>query len=93
MFLHNDLAASWTYRYFGENAPKVNAKQALSCGSNGGGDVVNCFCAGDYHAVKAEATLHGVTTEGRLMGSAQFDVAEQAGNERLHEALTVTCSR
>lgn len=82
-----DLAQPWQYSAHG--APDTE-QQFLSCGSNGGGDVVNCSCAQGFHALHAESSTRGVSTH--VFGesqTAQFGVGEQARRVE----LSVTCSR
>ena len=84
-----DLAAPWRYSFEGRADPQG---LFLSCSSNGGGDVVNCFCAEHFHPVTADGEAKGARVRGRVfddMRTAQFDVGDDA---RVVE-LTVTCSR
>lgn len=82
-----DLAAPWTYRVEGR---AEDTKGWLSCGSNGGGDVVNCFCADGFQPVHASSTTHGVTSQiFRDMHLAQFATGDGPVATELH----VTCSR
>jgi hypothetical protein len=81
-----DLAAPWRYSARGQADPD---RQFLSCGSNGGGDVVNCYCAKGFHATKAQQAIAGRVDDARLMDFAQFDVGDDARSVE----LSVTCSR
>ena len=88
-----DLAAPWVYTANGEPAREG---RFLSCGSNGGGDVVNCFCAKGFHPIAAEALLKGSRSQGQIssdMNVAQFGVADKEGNYQFPVTLSVTCSR
>ena len=81
-----DLAKPW--RYSVGHKQDVSG-QYLSCDSNGGGDVVNCFCTNGFHPVHSHSSS-GV--DGRIfadMQMAQFGV----GDDARRVELSVTCSR
>ncbi len=87
--LHANLALPWTYQVKGK---AVTTGTYLSCSSNGGGDVVNCFCADGFHPVQAGQLMQGARSKGQIyadMQMAQFDVGDDA--TEVH--LNVTCSR
>ncbi len=86
--LSADLAAPWRYSMEGKPAEE----KYLSCSSNGGGDVVNCFCAQGFHPTEATASVKDKAWHGQVMGDmrmAQFGV----GDEARAAELSVTCSR
>lgn len=83
-----DLAAPWRYRL--EGTPVTD--HYLSCASNGGGDVVNCFCAHGFHPTETKSSLKDRVWQGNVISDmqlAQFSVGEDA--RRVD--LSVTCSR
>ncbi len=87
--LHADLALPWTYQVKGKT---ITRGTYLTCSSNGGGDVVNCFCADGFHPVRAESSLLGGHRKGEIlpdMTMAQFEAGDDATEVHLH----VTCSR
>ena len=76
VMLPADLAAPWVYGANGQIEPEG---RFLSCDSNGGGDVVNCFCAKGFHPVGGESLIRGRREKARLfkdMSFAQFGVGE-----------------
>ncbi len=84
-----DPAAPWQYRVQGGSG---NGDALLSCSSNGGGDVVNCYCADGFRPTEAVMLKAGNQSKGDLFpdGSlAQFGVGEDTAE--VH--LSVTCSR
>ena len=87
--LHADLAAPWSYNP--RSAPSRDA-YSLSCSSNGGGDVVNCFCAKGFHPIAGQSAGRDIRKAAVLFhdGSlAQFET----GDDKLAVELSVTCSR
>jgi hypothetical protein len=84
--LPTDLAAPWTY----DGPGFSDSQRPAVCSSNGGGDVVNCYCPLGFHASTASMTAAGKEQPGGLMGQmAQFAVGEDA---RL-VTLKLTCMR
>ena len=84
-----DLAAPWVYS---ANGQQVEDGRFLSCSSNGGGDVVNCFCAKGFHAVSGQSNAGGTRAPARVFqdgSTAQFE----AGDDKHTVELSVTCSR
>lgn len=82
-----DLAAPWVYT---ANGQPEREGRFLSCSSNGGGDVVNCFCAKGFHAVAGHSgTASKPARMFRDGSTAQFD----AGDDKHAIELSVTCSR
>lgn len=89
VMLPADLAAPWRYSFEGKT---VGEGTYLSCGSNGGGDVVNCFCAQGFHPMETRSSVGGRPWQGEVLNDmhmAQFRVGDDA---RAAE-LSVTCSR
>ncbi len=87
--LPQDLAAPW--RYSVQGAPTQEGRY-LSCSSNGGGDVVNCFCAQGFHPIETKAVVKDKVLQGEVFGDmrmAQFGVGDDARDAE----LSITCSR
>lgn len=82
-----DLEEPWQYR--AQGSPDME-QRFLTCSSNGGGDVVNCFCADGFHPLHARSTTRGVDAQVLAdMHMAQFGV----GDDARRVELAVTCSR
>ena len=90
VMLPADLAAPWVYSAHGE---PTREGHFLSCSSNGGGDVVNCYCAQGFHAQQVESMRKGVHQKGDVVlgGMAQVVIGEDAVAPAVR--ITVTCSR
>lgn len=89
--LSADLAIPWVYSVEGRPVPE---RRFLSCSSNGGGDVVNCFCAAGFHPTRASSLKRGVRSQAELLKdgtTAQFAVGD--GENKLPIKLSVVCSR
>ena len=83
-----DLAAPWQYTVDG----KTTSEPFLSCSSNGGGDVVNCFCGQGFHPTEVTSSLGNGPWQGHVLNDmqmAQFSV----GDDARAAVLSVTCSR
>jgi hypothetical protein len=81
-----DLAAPWTY----EGAAFSDSQRPAVCSSNGGGDVVNCYCPLGFRASDAVMTSGAKDQPGELMGQmAQFSV----GDDALLIRLKLACMR
>ena len=90
VLLPADLAAPWNYNP--QSAPFRDGARSLACSSNGGGDVVNCFCVKGFHPTGGQSAAGGSRQEARLFpdgSTAQFDV----GDDKHDVELSVTCSR
>ena len=87
VILPADLTAPWRYSLEG----KPTTEHYLSCGSNGGGDVLNCYCAHGFHPTETKSSLQDSVWQGRVLDAqvAQFQVGEDARAA----VLSVTCSR
>jgi hypothetical protein len=90
VMLPADLAAPWVYSANGQPA---RVGHFLSCSSNGGGDVVNCFCAQGFHALQVESSRNGIHQK-RQIGSERMALVE-VGEDAVPQTvkITVTCSR
>ena len=87
VMLPSDLAAPWIYS---ANGQPVQEGRFLSCSSNGGGDVVNCYCAKGFRPVAGDTEMQGRRGQARLLQDlAQFDVGETP--QRVE--ISVSCSR
>ena len=81
-----DLAAPWSYEGDGFN----DSQRPAACSSNGGGDVVNCYCPVGFRASNAVMTSAGKEKPGDLMDQmAQFAVGDDARTT----TLKLTCMR
>ena len=83
-----DLAAPWRYRLDG----RPMTERYLSCSSNGGGDVVNCFCAQGFHPTETTSSIKDSVWQSKALSKmkmAQFGV----GDEAREAVLSVMCSR
>jgi hypothetical protein len=81
-----DLTAPWTY----DGAAFSDSQRPATCSSNGGGDVVNCYCPLNFHATQATMTSEGKEKPAQSMGQmAQFAV----GVEARTVVLRLSCTR
>lgn len=89
VLLPADIAAPWRYMAHGQADTE---RQFLSCSSNGGGDVVNCFCGQGFRATAIDAASGNTRLQSDVLdGMAQTVVGENAHPEAV--TITVTCSR
>ena len=81
-----DPAEPWTY----EGDAFNESQRPAVCSSNGGGDVVNCYCPLEFRASAAEMIAGGKEQPGQLMGQmARFAVGDDARTV----TLKLTCMR
>ena len=81
-----DLASPWSYEGPGFN----DSQRPAACSSNGGGDVVNCYCPVGFRATDAVMTSAGKEQPADLMDQmAQFAVGDDAQTI----TLKLTCMR
>ncbi|AFL86812.1 hypothetical protein Terro_0470 [Terriglobus roseus DSM 18391] len=84
--LPSDLTAPWTY----DGPAFSDSQRPAACSSNGGGDVVNCYCPLNFRATEATMTTGNEQAAGKLMGQmAQFTV----GDEARTVTLKLSCMR